>query len=79
MLETTRVIVLRLLRKGARPLTASDAKLNILDEAHADARNAVAPELPWHGIRRGQMLNVQELTHVVAAIERWLRRNAAEM
>jgi hypothetical protein len=33
----------------------------------------------WHGIRRGQMLNVQERTHVVAAIERWLRMNSAEM
>jgi hypothetical protein len=40
---------LRLLSKGARPLTASDAKLNILDEAQADARNAVAPELPGRG------------------------------
>jgi hypothetical protein len=28
---------------------------------------------------RGQTLNVQERTHVVAAIERWLRMNSAEM
>ncbi|MDW7557570.1 MULTISPECIES: DUF4186 domain-containing protein [Azospirillum] len=32
----------------------------------------------WHGIRRGQALNAEERSHVVAAIERWLRENAAE-
>lgn len=32
----------------------------------------------WHGIRRGQALNKEERSHVAAAIERWLRENAAQ-
>jgi predicted Fe-S protein YdhL (DUF1289 family) len=32
----------------------------------------------WHGIRRGQELTSVEQEHVVAALERWIRRQAAE-
>jgi Domain of unknown function (DUF4186) len=33
----------------------------------------------WHGIGKGRPLHPAEITHVTAVIERWLRKQAADV